>query len=220
MLAPSGELLRAGMALKINHLKRAARSYLRDRTSQTTGRITSYAVAAGLFAVAGLFLVATFFVGLIALYRWIAISYGQFWGFGAVAAVLLVLAAACAGVAMAQIHRRTKPIVPLASRMRVAIATPRIPRGTVKQAVKEVATTIPLVPLAPGRTQPGRQDCDSSCQPPRATRLDARGRRAVGRHGSAPKALPPRIGRLTCVRGTPSSSSTAGSWSPPQPCSC
>jgi hypothetical protein len=34
--------------------------------------------------------------------------------------------------------------------MRVAIATPRIPRGTVKQAVKEVATTIPLVPLAPG----------------------------------------------------------------------
>jgi hypothetical protein len=40
--------------------------------------------------------------------------------------------------------------VPLASRLRVAIATPRIPRGTVKQAVKEVATTIPLAPLAPG----------------------------------------------------------------------
>ncbi|WFU80085.1 phage holin family protein [Bradyrhizobium sp. CIAT3101] len=150
MLAPSGELLRAGMALKLNHLKRAAQSYLRDRTSQTTGRVTSYAVAAGLFAVAGLFLIAAFFVGLIALYRWIAITYGQFWGFGAVAAVLLVLAAACAGVAMAQMNRRTRPIVPFASRMRVAIATPRIPRGTVKQAVKEVATTIPLVPLAPG----------------------------------------------------------------------
>ena len=60
MLAPSGELLRAGMALKLNHLKRAARSYLRDRTSQTTGRLTSYAVAAGLFAVAGLFLIAIF----------------------------------------------------------------------------------------------------------------------------------------------------------------
>ncbi|WP_426423082.1 phage holin family protein [Bradyrhizobium genosp. A] len=150
MLAPSGELLRAGMALKLNHLKRATRSYLRDRTSQTTGRLTSYAVAAGLFAVAGLFLIAAFFVGLIALYRWVAITCGEFWGFGAVAAVLLVLAGACAGVAMAQMNRRTKPIVPLASRMRVAIATPRIPRGTVKQAVKEVATTIPLVPLAPG----------------------------------------------------------------------
>jgi hypothetical protein len=150
MLAPSGELLRAGMALKINHLKRAARSYLRDRTNQATGRATSYAVAAGLFAMAGLFLIATLFVGLIALYRWVAITQGQFWGFGAVAAVLLVLAVSCAGVALVQIKRRDKPIVPLASRMRVAIATPRIPRGTVKQAVKEVATTIPLVSLAPG----------------------------------------------------------------------
>lgn len=150
MLAPSGELLRAGMALKLNQLKRAAQSYLRDRTSQTTGRLMSYAVAAGLLAVAGLFLIAALFVGLIALYLWVAITYGQFWGLGAVAAVLLVLAVVCAGVAMAQMNRRTRPIVPLASRMRVAIATPRIPRGTVKQAVKEVATTIPLVPLAPG----------------------------------------------------------------------
>ncbi|MET4259028.1 hypothetical protein ABIC09_003979 [Bradyrhizobium sp. S3.12.5] len=150
MLAPSGELLRAGMALKLNHLKRAARSYLRDRTSQTTGRVTSYAVAVGLFVVAGLFLIAAFFVGLIALYRWVAITYGQFWGFGAVGAVLLVLAVACAGVAMVQMKRKPKPIVPLASRLRVAIATPRIPLGTVKEAVKEVATTIPLVPLAPG----------------------------------------------------------------------
>lgn len=165
MLAPSGELLRAGMALKLNQLKRAAQSYLRDRTSQTTGRLTSYAVAAGLFAVAGLFLVAAFFVGLIALYRWVAITYGEFWGFGAVAAVLLVLAGACAGAAMAQMNRRTKPIVPLASRMRVAIATPRIPRGTVKQAVKEVATTIPLVPLAPGERGHG-----GNASPTRANR--------------------------------------------------
>ncbi|MET4118920.1 HAMP domain-containing protein [Bradyrhizobium sp. JR1.5] len=150
MLAPSGELLRAGVALKLNHLKRAAQSYARDRSNQATGRMTSYAAAAGLLAVAGLFVVAAFFVGLIALYRWIAIHYGQFWGFGAVGAVLLVLAAACAGVATAQMKRKTKPIVPLASRLRVAIATPRIPRGTVKEAVKEVATTIPLAPLAPG----------------------------------------------------------------------
>ena len=106
MLAPSGELLRAGMALKINHLKRAARSYLRDRTNQATGRATSYAVAAGLFALAGLFLIATLFVGLMALYRWVAITHGQFWGFGAVAAVLLVLAVSCAGVALAQMKGR------------------------------------------------------------------------------------------------------------------
>ena len=155
MLAPSGELLRAGMALKLNHVKRAAQSYLRDQTSQATGKVTSYAVAGGLFAAAGLFVMATFFVGLIALYRWVAISYGQFWGFGAVAGVLLVLAAVCAGVAMAQMKRKAKPIVPLASRLRVAIATPRIPRGTVKEAVKEVATTIPLAPLGPGERRHG-----------------------------------------------------------------
>ncbi|MBR0929366.1 phage holin family protein [Bradyrhizobium diazoefficiens] len=155
MLAPSGELLRAGMALKLNHVKRAAQAYLRDQTSQATGKVTSYAMAGGLFAVAGLFAIAAFFVGLIALYRWIAITYGQFWGFGAVAGVLLVLAAVCAGVAMAQMKRKARPIVPLTSRLRVAIATPRIPRGTVKQAVKEVATTIPLAPLAPGERRHG-----------------------------------------------------------------
>lgn len=161
MLAPSGELLRAGMALKLNHVKRAAQSYLRDQTSHATGKVTSYAVAGGLFAVAGLFVVAAFFVGLIALYRWIAITYGQFWGFGAVGALLLALAAVCAGAAMAQTKRKAKPIVPLASRLRVAIATPRIPRGTVKQAVKEVATTIPLVPLAPGERGHGSKSHDS-----------------------------------------------------------
>ncbi|WBL77351.1 phage holin family protein [Bradyrhizobium xenonodulans] len=170
MLAPSGELLRAGMALKLNHLKRAAQSYLRDRTSQATGRATSYAVAAGLFAVAGLFLIATFFVGLIALYRWVALTYGQFWGFGVVAAVLLVLSMTCAGIGLAQVKRRDKPIVPLASRMRVAIATPRIPRGTVKQAVKEVATTIPLVPLAPGERGHGTKATGSNSWPARTNR--------------------------------------------------
>ncbi|MBB4370136.1 hypothetical protein GGD63_002929 [Bradyrhizobium sp. cir1] len=157
MLAPSGELLRAGMALKLNHVKRAAQSYLRDQASQATGKVTSYAVAGGLFAGAGLFVLAAFFVGLIALYRWIAISYGQFWGFGAVGTVLLLLAAVCAGVAMAQMRRKPKPIVPLASRLRVAVATPRIPRGTVKEAVKEVATTIPLAPLAPGERGHGNR---------------------------------------------------------------
>lgn len=156
MLAPSGELLRAGMALKLNHVKRAAQSYLRDRAGQASGKMTSYAVAGGLFAVAGLFAMAAFFVGLIALYRWVAITYGQFWGFGAVGAVLLVLAAVCAGVATAQMNRKARPIVPLASRMRVAIATPRIPRGTVGEAVKEVATAIPLAPLAPGERRNGR----------------------------------------------------------------
>jgi len=155
MLAPSGELLRTGVALKLNHLKRAARSYLRDRTDQATGRATSYAVAAGLFAIAALLVVAACFVGLMALFRWVEFNYGLFWAFGTVGAVLLVLAAICAGIAVIQMKRPPRQVVPLASRLRVAIATPRIPRGTVREAVKEVATTIPLAPLAPGEKAPG-----------------------------------------------------------------
>ncbi len=61
MLAASGGVLRAGLALKLNQVKRATQSYLRDRTDQATGTATSYAVAAGLFAAAGIFLIAALF---------------------------------------------------------------------------------------------------------------------------------------------------------------
>jgi len=152
MLAPSGELLRAGVALKLNHLKRAARSYVRDRADQATDRATSYAVAAALFAAAGLFGIAACFVGLFALFRWVEFSYGLFWACGAVGAVLLVAAAICAGVALARLKPLAGNIPSLASRLRVAIASPTMPRGTVKGAVREVASTIPLAPLAPGET--------------------------------------------------------------------
>jgi hypothetical protein len=53
MLAPSGDQLRAGIGLKVHQAKRATQSYLRDRTNRATGTLTSYAVAAGLFAAAG-----------------------------------------------------------------------------------------------------------------------------------------------------------------------
>lgn len=155
MLAPSGELLRAGVTLKLNHVKRAARSYIRDRADQATDKAMSYAVAAGLFAAAGLFVIAACFVGLFALFRWVEFTYGLFWAFGAVGAVLLVVAAICAGIAIAKLKHRPRDIPSLASRLRVAIISPTIPRGTVKEAVKEVATAIPLAPLAPGEAGNG-----------------------------------------------------------------
>jgi MYXO-CTERM domain-containing protein len=63
--------------------------------------------------------------------------------------------------------------LPLASRLRVAIATPRIPRGTVKQAVKEVATAIPLAPLAAGERSQERSHGGkaSSARPNRPVQL-------------------------------------------------
>jgi hypothetical protein len=78
MLAPSSGLLRAGLAIKLNQIKTATRSYLRDRANLATAIVASYAIAAGLFAVAGIFLIAACLVGVTALFRWIEISTGCF----------------------------------------------------------------------------------------------------------------------------------------------
>ena len=78
MLAPSSGLLRAGIGLKLNQIKLATRSYLRDRTNQATGTVASYAVAAGLLAAAGIFLIAACIVGTMALFRWVEINNAQF----------------------------------------------------------------------------------------------------------------------------------------------
>src|ERR1700716_1576735 len=120
MLAPSSGLLRAGLALKLNQIKLATRSYLRDRTNQATGTVASYATAAGLFAAAGIFLIAACLVGITALFRWIEIDYGLFWAFGVVSALLLLIAAICAAVASSQLKRRPPHFPSLTSRLRVA----------------------------------------------------------------------------------------------------
>ena len=55
MIGLSSGLLGAGVELKVNQIKRATKSYFRDRTNQATSTLTSYAIAAGLFAAAGIF---------------------------------------------------------------------------------------------------------------------------------------------------------------------
>jgi len=121
MLAPSTALLRAGLELKLDQVKRATRSYLRDRTDQATGAFASYAVAAGLFAASGIFLIAAGFVGAAALFRWIEINYGIFWAFGAVGLLLLAIAGLCAGLAASRLRRPSRHFPSLTSRLRVAI---------------------------------------------------------------------------------------------------
>jgi len=148
MLAPSSDLLRVGLGLKLNQIKRATRSYLRDRTNQATGTLSSYAVAAGLFAAAGIFLIAACLVGAIALFRWIEIHYGLFQAFGAVGALLVAIAAICAGLAAAKL-RQTPPHFPsLTSRLRVAIKANPIQPGQA-EAVRDTADSILMAPSAP-----------------------------------------------------------------------
>ena len=164
MLAPSSGLLRAGVGLKLNQIKLATRSYLRDRTSQASGTIISYAVAAGLLAVAGIFLIAACLVGATALFRWIEIHYGQFWAFGAVGALLLAIAAICAGLAAARLRQPSPRFPSLTSRLRVAIkANPLQPDQL--EAARDTAASVLLAPSVPPadarrrrRSRTGRDD--------------------------------------------------------------
>jgi hypothetical protein len=164
MLAPSSDLLRAGIGLKLNQIKLATRSYLRDRTNQASGTITSYAVAAGLLAVAGIFLIAACLVGATALFRWIEIHYGQFWAFGAIGALLLAIAAICAGLAAARLRQPSPHFPSLTSRLRVAIkANPLQPDQL--EAARDTAASVLLAPSVPPagtrrrrRSRTGRDD--------------------------------------------------------------
>lgn len=148
MLAPSSGLLRAGLAIKLNQIKMATRSYLRDRTSQATATVTSYAIAAGLFVVAGIFVIAACFVGVTALFRWVEINYGLFQAFGVVGALLLVIAAICAAVAAAKLKRPPPQFPSLASRLRVAVkASPLKPDQI--DASRDAAAAILSAPSSP-----------------------------------------------------------------------
>lgn len=127
-------LARTGLALKLDQVKRATSSYMRDRSEQGTSIAVSYATAAGLYAAAGIFLVATLLVGAAALFRWVEITYGLFPAFGVTGGLLLLLAAMFAGLAAARLKKPSRRFPTLSSRLRVAVnATPSRPSGAPAQ---------------------------------------------------------------------------------------
>ncbi len=148
MPGPLSGLLRTGLALKLSQIKLATQSYLRDRTGQATDTLASYAVAAGLFAAAGIFLIAACLVGATALFRWIEINYGLFQAFGAVGGLLLVIAAICAAAAASKLKRKPPHFPSLTSRLRVAIKANPV-RPDQIEAVRDTAEAILLSPSSP-----------------------------------------------------------------------
>ena len=163
MLAASSGVLRAGLALKLNQIKLATRSYLRDRTNQATAIVSSYAIASGLFAVAGIFLIAACFVGITALFRWIEINYGLFQAFGVVGALLLVIAAICAAVGAGKLKRPPPRFPSLSSRLRVAVkASPLEPAQI--DAARDAAAAILSAPSSPA-TRAGRRRLNGKQRP-------------------------------------------------------
>lgn len=160
MLGPSSGVLRAGIGLKLNQIKLATRSYVRDRTDQATATATSYAVAAGLFAAAGIMLIAALFVGTAALFRWIEIHHGQFWAFGGVGVLLVLIASVSAGLAAMTLNRHPPHFPTLASRLRVAIKANPVKPDQIK-AVRDTAAAILLAPSSPVRVRRARSGSDN-----------------------------------------------------------
>ncbi len=148
MPGASSGLLRAGLALKVNQVKLATRSYLRDRANQATGTVASYAVAAGLFAASGIFLIAACFVGIAALFRWVETTYGRFPAFGVVGALLLLIALVLASVAASRLKRPPPQFPSLTSRLRVAIKANPVQPDQV-EAVRDTAEAILMAPSGP-----------------------------------------------------------------------
>jgi hypothetical protein len=97
-------------------------------------------------------LIAACLVGAAALFRWIEIKYGLFQAFGAVGALLLVIAGVCAAVAASKLKPRTPHFPSLASRLRVAIHANPIGSGqieTAKDTARDNAAAMLREPSAP-----------------------------------------------------------------------
>ena len=137
MSSPSRQLLQAGLALKMAHVRRAVSAYFHNRADQITNTASAYAIAAVCWCAAAFFTILTLLVGLATLFRWVQLNFGEFQAFGAVAGATLCMALFCAVIAILAPKKKPKPIPSLPSRLRVAIASPPIPRTMVSQAAKE-----------------------------------------------------------------------------------
>jgi hypothetical protein len=183
MVGLSSGLLRAGLELKLNQVKRATRSYLRDRTGQATGALAGYAIAAGLFAASGIFLIAASLVGAAALFRWVEINYGLFWAFGVVGLLLLVIAGLCAGLAASRLHRPAAHFPSLTSRLRVAIKASPIKASPIK-ANPIKANPIGARPAKPDRIETASDTATAILRAPSSPSPQPPLRRPVPRQGS------------------------------------
>jgi hypothetical protein len=100
-----------------------------------------------------------------ALFRWIAINYGQFWAFGAIGALLLAIAAICAGLAAAKLKQPSPRFPSLTSRLRVAIKSNPLASNQI-EAARDTAASILLTPSAP----PSGVHCARRSRPARNNR--------------------------------------------------
>ena len=120
----------------------------------------------GLFAAAGIFLIAACFVGIMALFRWVEIKYGQFWAFGAVGALLLAIAALCAGLAATKLQPPATAI-PLADQSLARRCRGQSSRSGQIDDAKDTAASVSAARSARATYAPRTHNA-----PPRGLRVD------------------------------------------------
>jgi hypothetical protein len=152
MPSPSRQLVQAGLALKIAHVRRATAAYFRNRADQAIDTASAYVIAAVCWCAMAFFITVTVLAGLAALFR-VQLNVGEFQVFGAVAGATLCVALICAIIAILALKKNSKPVASLPSRLRVAIASPPIPRTMISQA-NSTTNKIPRDDI-PGTTPSG-----------------------------------------------------------------
>jgi hypothetical protein len=115
----------------------------KDQVSQTAQAV---AVLTALFALAAIALLSAFAVGLIALYSWVALNYGQFYGFAAVGFSLTLIAVVLFSAGMSKAKSRAAEGAAQAAATKIRLAQAHVER--VDTAAAEIEQRVLVAPPA------------------------------------------------------------------------
>ena len=127
-------LIRAALAYKASNIQHAGQAYVRDQASRSKSAFVSYLVGACFFLGAAIFAIVAILIGAAALFRFIEMRYGLFEAFGAAGGAMIVGALICLAIGLTKLNGKSRHVVPLASRVRVAAHSHPITRENVQDA--------------------------------------------------------------------------------------
>jgi len=122
---------RSRTKLQIQH---AGQAYVRDQASRSKSAFVSYLVGACFLLGAAIFAVVAILIGAAALFRFIEMRYGLFEAFGVAGGAMFVVALICLVIGLTKMKVKSKNVVPLASRFRVAAHSHPITRENFQDA--------------------------------------------------------------------------------------
>jgi hypothetical protein len=134
--------LGSGLEIVSKRAARAIRSYGLDQLRYGRGLVVTWAVAAGLFAVAGVFVIGIFVVGLMALFSFVRLYVGLFESYAFIVGLLFLLVLLLSFVAMWLVRRPTPQTPSLTSHLRVATHAPLPSRANSDASI----STVPVPP--------------------------------------------------------------------------